>query len=256
MIRKMPYGLYLSAAGAEAQSQRIEVLANNLANVDTVGFKRDMAVLQASHSEAIEQGEDVAGSGSINDIGGGVFVRETLTEFAPGPVTKTGAITDMAIDGEGFFVVSKDDESMLTRAGNFSLTADGRLVTQEGFSVLASDGQPVVLNAASGEPLRVRSDGVLQQGATQIALALVKPASAGDLVKAGQTLFRPLADTIPLRPDERKLRSGYLEASSVKPTLEMMELIEASRAFEANVRLIQHQDEMLASLINRVLRTT
>lgn len=249
----MPYGLYLSAAGADVQSRRIEVLANNIANVDTTGFKRDLAVIQARHSEAIEQGEDTAGSGTINDISGGVFVSETVTDFAPGPLKQTGIKTHLAIDGEGFFVIGQGDERLLTRAGDFNQNGSGQLVTQDGFPVLTSDGQPIVLDPT--QPFRISPNGFVVQEGTQFELALVKPASSGDLVKVGQTRFRPLADPVPVMPDQRNVRSGYLEASGAQATVEMMELIEASRVFESNVRMIQTQDEALDALINRVLQT-
>ena len=250
----MPYGLYLSAAGADVQSRRIEILANNLANVDTTGFKRDLAVIQARHSQAIQQGEDVPGSTSLNDISGGVFVRETVTDHEPGPLKQTGIDTHLAIDGEGFFVIRAGQEELLTRAGDFSRSASGQLVTPDGFPVLNVQGEPIPLNPAL--PLRVRADGVIVQGGNEFALALVKPVSMGDLAKAGQSRFRPLADTVPVANEQRQVRSGFLEASGVRPTLEMMELIEASRAFEANVRMIQGQDESLDALISRVLRSS
>ena len=247
----MPYGLYLSAAGADVQSRRIEVLANNLANVDTTGFKRDLAIIQARHSEAIEQGEDQPGSGTINDISGGVFMQETKTDHGPGPLKQTGVDTHMAIDGEGFFVIGQGNEQLLTRAGDFNRNAGGTLVTQDGFPVLTEEGAQITLDSTA--PFRVRSDGVIVQGGTQHIMALVRPESLGDLAKVGQTRFRPLADTVPVPPEQRSVRSGFLEASGVRPTLEMMELIEASRAFEANIRMIQSQDESFDALISRVL---
>ncbi len=105
----MPYGLYLSAEGASAQSRRMEVLANNLANVDTVGFKRQMAVLQARAAEAIRQGFSELGDGSLDNLGGGVEVPETLTDFKTGTLKQTGIATDLAIAGDGFFVVQGDN---------------------------------------------------------------------------------------------------------------------------------------------------
>ena len=86
----MPYGMYISAEGAHAQSKRLETLSNNLANVDTPGFKRDLALFQARHAEEINQGTDYPGSRGLNDIGGGVSVRETKTDFAPGLMKRTG----------------------------------------------------------------------------------------------------------------------------------------------------------------------
>ncbi len=250
----MLHGFYISSEGAAAQSRRLEILANNLANVDTPGFKRELAVLQARHTEAIEQGDAYPGSRTINDLGGGVYVPETMTDFSSGTLKKTGGPTDLAIDGDGFFTVEKDEQTLLTRAGNFQITSDGRLVTQDGYAVLSQEGDPIVLEDPSA-PVRFSKDGMVEQfGVPIAALGLVKPTSMGDLAKAGQNLFLPLAETVPVAQNERNIRPGHLEMSGVKPTLEMMELIEASRAFETNIRMIQGQDQMLGSLVNRVLR--
>lgn len=248
----MPYGLYISAEGAAAQSRRMEVLSNNLANVGTPGFKRELVVLEARNSEAIEQGDDYSGSRTINDIGGGVQVRQTITEFAPGPIDVTGMATDMAVLGEGFFVVDNAGERMLTRAGNFQLSPDGFLRTQEGHNVLSQDGSPIQIDPSL--PWHVGNGAVIQQAGAAIPLALEKPVSYGDLAKAGENMFRPLAPTLPIAPETRRVAGGSLELSAVKPTTAMMEMIDASRAFESNVRVIQYQDEMLGSLVNRVLR--
>jgi len=231
----------------------MQVLAHNMANVDTPGFKRTLAVLQARHTEAIEQGSDYPGSRSINDIGGGVKVAETTTEFSRGAVKHTGIPTDMLIEGDGFFVVADGQRSYLTRAGNFSMTHDGYLVTPNGMQVLAEDGGPVQVDTSL--PWRLDETGALvQPGGSRIPVAVVKPQSHGDLVSRGRNLFEPLAETIPISSEQRRVVSGYLEHANVRPAAEMMELIEASRAFEANVRLIQNQDQMMGTLISRVLR--
>jgi len=247
----MPYGIYLSAAGADVQSQRMEVLANNLANVNTAGFKRDFAVFQARHAEAIQQGHDYPGSRSINDVGGGVFTRDTLTDYSAGTVQPTGIPTDLTIDGDGYFVVAKEGQEYLTRAGNFTFTALGELVTQRGDPVMG-DGGPVTINPAL--PWEITGNGSVRQAGTEVALAIRRPAFIGDLVKMGENLFSPLSPPVDVPAGQRRVRQGYLELSNVKPTREMMELIETSRAFEANTRLIQNQDHVMGALINRVLR--
>ncbi len=251
----MPYGMYLSAAGADAQSRRLEVLSNNLANVDTPGFKRQFAILQARHSESIERGEDVPGSRSINDVGGGIRADELLFDTSAGAMKKTGVPTDMAIndDGRSFFVVEKDGRRMLTRAGNFRLSPTGVLQTDGGYRVLAQEGDPITLDPSLPPP-HVTKNGVVTQGTSGVPLRLVRPRSLADLARAGENLFAPLAD-VPLVPEEeRSVIGGYLEMSTVRPAQEMMQLIEATRAYEANIRMIQNQDQMLGSLVNRVLR--
>lgn len=250
----MPYGLYISAAGAHAQSQRVEVLSNNIANAQTPGFKRELAVLQARHAEAIEQGEAYPGSRGINDIGGGVFLRQTITDFAQGILKPTGRDFDLAIQGEGFFLVEKDGQQFLTRAGDLEIASDGRLLAAGGAQVLADNGRPVIVDRTQSP--RVDETGAVIQAGEAINLALVKPRSLGDLAKAGDNLFLPLAPVDPVEPQNRRVRSGYLEHSSASPIREMTELIEASRAYEANIRMIQNQDQTLGSLIGRLLRAT
>lgn len=251
----MPYGMYISAAGAHAQSRRLEILSNNLANVDTPGFKREVAILEARHSEAIAQGQDFPGSRSINDIGGGVLVRESITDFERGIIKQTNIPTDLAIDdNESFFLVQKEDQQLLTRAGNFRFTSDGRLVTQQGHDVLSTGGRPIVIDPALAAQAKITEKGIIELPGEAFPLALVKPQSLGDLVRIGENTFTPLAPTIPVPAQDRRVVSGYLEQSSVSPTLEMMQLIEATRAYETNVKMIQNQDQMLGSLVNRMLR--
>jgi flagellar basal-body rod protein FlgF/flagellar basal-body rod protein FlgG len=250
----MPYGLYLSAEGAHAQTMRLEVLANNLANVDTVGFKRQLAVFQARYAEAIRQGLDEPGSGTVNDVGGGIVVRQTKTDFSPGPMKRTEALTDMALPGEGFFVVRKGEQELLTRAGNFRLTERGDLVTQQGHAVLSEGGTPIVIDPRSG-PFEVTTSGAIRQPGAVQNLAIVRPASLGDLVRMGESLFRPLAQPEPVPAAERRVAAGYVETSGVQPAREMVRLIETSRAIESNLSMMQAQDQMLSGLITRVMRS-
>jgi flagellar basal-body rod protein FlgF/flagellar basal-body rod protein FlgG len=147
----MPYGLYISAAGAHAQSQRVEVLSNNIANAQTPGFKRELAVLQARHSEAISEGQDYPGTRSINNLGGGVYMAETLTDFNQGVFKLTGIESDLAIEGDGFFQVEKNGQRLLTRAGNFNVGSDGRLLTSGNAQVL-SDSMNAALWCKQASP--------------------------------------------------------------------------------------------------------
>jgi flagellar basal-body rod protein FlgF/flagellar basal-body rod protein FlgG len=252
----MPYGLYISAEGAQAQSLRMETIANNLANVDTTGFKRDLALFQARFAEETALGLDIHGSGSTNDLGGGVEAIDIKTDFSLGPLKRTDGPTDLALKGSGFFVVKRGDEDLLTRAGNFSIDPAGQLITADGYPVLAEGGRPVRIDATAG-PISVSPSGVLTQGDNSFVLALVKPASLGDLARHGENLWAPLAPTEPLTPVERgnAVAQGYLEGSGVQATTEMMEMIETSRAFEANVNMIRNQDQMMGTLFSRILKT-
>jgi len=251
----MPYGLYMSAEGAHAQATRLEVIAHNLANVETTGFKRELAIFQARYAEDIADGSVSPGSGSLEDVGGGIEVMETRTDFAPGPLKHTKLPTDVAIQDEGFFVVGKGEDRFLTRAGNFHVNAQGRLVTQYGgqqYSVLDDSYSPITLDREL--PWTITESGGIRQGGGLTNMALVKPQSYGDLVREGENVFRPLADPIPLTAAERNVAPGYLEGSGVQPTSEMVNMIEASRILETNLNMMKSQDEMLDGLINRLMR--
>lgn len=251
----MAYGLYISADGAQAQQTRLEMLSNNIANAATTGFKRELAVFQARYAEETQRGRDHHGSGSINDLGGGISMAGSRTDFSQGPLRPTERDTDLAIQGEGFFLVRRGNEELLTRAGNFEFDADGTLKTTDGYPVLAEDRQPIAIDPTAG-PFNFNSAGALQQAGSIFNLAMVRPDSLGDLAKVGENLFRPLAPVTALPPEERRVAPGHLELSGVEPAKEMIEMIETSRVFEANANMIHYQDQMLETLIGRLLKGT
>src|SRR5262245_43976456 len=167
----MYYGLYMSAAGAHAQSQHVEILSNNLANSDTVGFKRELTLLEARDSEAIERGLDYRGSRGMNDVGGGIRLAATATDFRVGKFRQTGNQTDFALETpDGFFGVQRGRDQLLTRAGDFRLDVDGNLVTQEGDAVLGSDSSPIQLDPQI--PWRVLPGGLIQQAGDTTELGI------------------------------------------------------------------------------------
>ena len=235
------------------QSKRLEVISHNLANVDTVGFKRELAVIQSRYAEAIEQGLVSPDTGAIEDLGGGVRVRETRTDFSPGPVRRTKVPTDVAITGDGFFAVQKGDDTLLTRAGNFQLDARGQLVTQQGYPVLSDTGSPINIQPENG-PWTVSEDGVIAQRGLNQRLQLVHTASPDDLLRVGENLFRPLSQPEAVADEDRHVAAEHLEQSGVEPTTAMIAMIEASRVLEMNINMMKSQDQMTSSLVNRVLR--
>ncbi len=249
----MPYGMYLSASGAHVQNHRLEVLSNNLANINTPGFKPSLAIAQARHNKAIEDGDISPHSGTLADIGGGVKIQPTQTIFANGPIETTGNPTDFAIhDDNSFFVVQRGDEKFLTRAGGFVFNSSGLLTNTNGDQVIGVDGNPIQIDPS--RHFDVQNNGILHQDGRNVALMLARPESLGDLARVGDNLFRPLAEPQPVPQNERAVVSGSLEKSAVNPTTAMMELIEATRAYESNLRLIQHHDQAYGNLIGRLLK--
>jgi len=245
--------MYMSAEGAQVQSRRLEVIANNLANVNTVGFKPDVTGFQARLAEEMLQGGAMPGDRSPSDIGGGVDVLDTTTNFSAGRLQETGNQLDLAIIGNGFFQVrTPTGEQMLTRAGNFSLDSQNRVVNQSGLPVLDSGGSEITL--APGLPWDVSQAGEIRQQGTNFPLALVEPSSLGELNKVGNNLFAARESVSPVPPAQREVRQGFLELSGTNSTRQMMTMIETTRAFEANMRIIQNHDGMTGTLIGRVLQ--
>lgn len=249
----MPYGLYVSAAGANAQNHRLQVLSNNLANVQTAGYKPQQAVMQSRFAELIERGEAPANTGGVDDVGGGVTVQPVVTQYGEGALRQTDNPTDFAInDAESFFMVERGDQQFLTRAGNFLFDNAGRLITQQGDAVLDVGGRQIVIDPTL--PYQVVDGGRIQQGQGELALMLAKPQNLDSLQHLGGNLFNVPDELDMVRGNERRVVSGYVEQSAVQPTTAMMELIEASRAYEANARMIQNHDSVVGSLISRVLQ--
>lgn len=246
--------MYISAEGAAAQAQRLEVIANNLANVDTPGFKQDVPTFQARFAEAIQKGQARSGDRSINDIGGGVKVMDVATDFSMGELKRTGNDLDFAINGKGFFHIKGDDgKQYLSRAGDFALDTQGKLVTQNGHRpVLDQQGGEIQL--ALNVPWSISSDGFISQAGSLRPLGMSQPDSLGELVKVGNNLLKPMGSVKPLELADRNVRQGFLEMSGASPVRQMMAMIETTRAFEANSRMIQNQDSTLESLISRVLQ--
>jgi flagellar basal-body rod protein FlgF len=245
--------MYISAEGAAAQAQRLEVIANNLANVDTAGFKQDVPTFQARFAEAIQQGQAQSGDLSINDIGGGVKVMNVATDYSMGELKRTGNDLDLAINGEGFFHIKGDDGNQyLSRAGDFAVDTQGRLVTQNGHRpVLDQQGSEIQL--LPNVPWTISPDGFISQGGSIYAIGMSQPESLDEMTKVGNNLFKPGGEVKPLELADRNVRQGFLEMSGASPVRQMMAMIETTRAFEANSRMIQNQDSTLGTLISRVL---
>jgi flagellar basal body rod protein FlgG len=250
----VPYGLYISAEGAAAQSRRLEVVANNMANADTVGFKQDVATFQARFAEAVELGQSSPGDQSINNLGGGVKTHDIVTNFTPGQVQPTGKQFDFAINGDGFFhIMGEDGKPLLSRAGDFTIDPTGRLVTSEGhLPVLDQQFAEITINGDL--PWYVSPDGFLIQDGGAKAIGLSKATKLENMVKVGNNMFRVdgAMEAVPLH--DRNIRQGFLELSGSNPVNQMMAMIESTRGFEINSRMIQSQDTATGTLLSRVLR--
>jgi len=259
-------GLYTGASGMLAQEVRADVLANNLANANTVGFKRE-AVLQRAFPEMLlrrvfdpvapgggTSGTFFAGDGLydprpvIGRLGTGAYVDGTWTVHEQGPLRFTGNDLDVALEGDGFFAVQTAAGVRYTRDGRFVLDGAGRLVTLAGWPVLGVDGEPIVVGggtAAIDEQGRVWVDGAV---VGQLAVwAFPQPQW---LQREGEGLWAPTEAAGQPVPGNATVHAGYVEDANVNVVTTMVELIEAYRSYEANSKVIQVYDETLGRVVN------
>ncbi len=250
--------LHVARTGLEAQDTRMRVIANNLANIGTTGFKRD----RADFATLAYQDSRVAGQQSTAEtayaiglnLGTGVQVQGTSRIATQGTLNATGNSLDLALDGDGFFQVQlPGGEIGYTRAGNFTLSADGQLVTPQGYAV-----EPAINVPQGAQSITVAPDGTVSatlagdaapQQLGQITIAsFVNPAglqALGDNFLA-ETAASGAADVGPGGDNGRgNVRQGMLEASNVNVVEELVEMIEAQRAYEINSKMVSAVDEML-----------
>ena len=255
----MIYGLYLSAQGAEVQSQRLDTIANNLANVGTTAFKRELAVFQAHRPYDVQNGTASRLPYGLDSATGGVSLAETATNFAQGTIVETGNPLDIALDGEGFLRVSAGDEQVLTRNGSLTVSPQGELVTADGgYAVLGPGGARIAIPEDVGR-IDISADGTVSATdarGTRNAIGqldVVQPRSPKELEKLGDSLYRPHGDVLSAAA-ATSVKQGYLELSGTESTREMMHMIEATRAFETNTNMMKFQDDALARLLEGVAR--
>ena len=250
----MLHGLYVSSQGAQARASQLDVVANNIANAGTTGFKRNLALFRSFESFDREQGSSSQLVGNVDRQSGGTGVALTATDSSQGSLVKTDGPMDLAISGSGFFRVTNGTNESLTRDGNFTTNARGELITVNGGEkLLSTTGIPLVLNPAAG-PISIGTDGMIsQQSPTgeQLGIGqidLVQPVDVNSLERMGGNKFRTAGATQPA-PLSTRISQGYVEASGVNPVLETMQMIEASRAFETNINMMKFQDESLGRLL-------
>jgi flagellar basal-body rod protein FlgG len=248
--------LYSAAAGMQSQQVNLDVIANNLANVNTTGFKKSKTefqdlLYQTTRSAGADQGSGNELPTGLQ-IGHGSQLVATSRVFTTGELTQTGERLDVAIQGDGFFEVQMPDGSKAyTRDGALKTSSDGRIITGDGY-VLQGGFQPVppgttAINIAStGEVTTIGPN-----GNQSYRVQLVRFTNPAGLEAMGRNLYRETkaSGTAELgSPGENgfgDLRQGYLEMSNVKVVEEMVNMILAQRAYEVNSKAVQSADEMM-----------
>jgi len=241
-------GIYTGASGMLAESMRTDVISNNLANVNTAGFKKDVAVSKDFASMLLTRVNDGVEAPVIGSIGVGVMIDEVTTIQSTGAMRTTGNDFDMAIEGKGFFTVETPQGVRYTRNGTFAKNIQGELITQDGYRVLGQNG-PIRIQ---GSKMVVSDDGSVSVDNQRVGkLKLVDFGDEKQLAKEGSSLFTaPPGQTG--TPATGGVRQGVLEMSNVNVIGEMVNLISNYRTYEVNGKVVQSHDQLLDKAVNEV----
>lgn len=254
----MERSLFIAATGMEAQRINIDVISNNLANVNTTGFKKSRADFQELLYQGLTTAGATTGTGTELpaglEVGLGVEPAAIQKVFQQGDFVSTGNPLDLVIEGSGFFQVSTPEGTIAyTRAGAFKLDSEGHLVTSDGYPVepsitipanalevaISPDGTVSVREAGSSSPVSVGQ------------MELAKFVNPGGLSSIGKNLFTPTAASgepatgTPGLDGFGTINQGFLELSNVNVVEEMVNMIVSQRAYELNSKVVQSSDEML-----------
>ena len=262
----MSEAIYVAASGALVQEMRLEMLSNNLANIDTIGFKEDRAIF--SNYIAGDQNRNISTDPELltSDEPKSVFpyllsntqvkFEGTKINFSQGSIRQTGNHLDFALEGDGFFCIETPQGiQQYTRKGNFRLNEDGKLVTQDGLLVLGDRGSSIEIN---GRNVTVDDDGNISVDGNNIDRLKVadfkKPYS---LLKAGDASFI-CADPAMTETEAKgaRVRQGFVELSNVDPIKVITEMIEVNRAYESYQKIMRSMDEIVSKSINEVGSTS
>ena len=256
--------LNAAATGMAAQQLNIDVVANNMANVNTTGFKKSRAEFQDLLYQTLRTPGGQSGNGASlpSGIQVGLGVRTVATQalHVQGAMKQTGNSLDVAIEGNGFFQVMRPNGDIAyTRAGNLKTDADGRLVTNDGFAI-----EPAITIPVDATSVSISATGLVSvvqpgsQNAVEVGqLQLANFANPGGLLEMGRSMYQATSasgQAIVVNPGEGgvgTVAQGFLEGSNVEVVNEMIDLISSQRAYEVNQRVIQAADEMLSRVSQR-----
>lgn len=231
------------AASLQNDVEQMRVVAENMANADVVAYRQRIAAPQSGFSQLAAE---VAG-GTAPELAAAIVPRMAVTvDSHPGTVKSTGEPLNVAIQGDGYFVVSTAQGDLLTRRGDFQLDPSGTLCAFSGDPVLGTEG---VIRIGGGTP-QISADGSIRVANQLVGqLSIVQPAPGATLAPAANGFIASSAGQVPVGAGARVLQ-GFLETSNVSPVNQMAMLLQATRHFEAGQRFVRAYDTMLESAIN------
>lgn len=252
-------GLYTSYTGLKNEQNRMDIMTNNLANATTVGFKKEGSTSQSFDTVLAYKLKDASvGLGTAQHIGfntPGVKIGENYVDYTQGSYRITNNPYDLALSGEGFFAVeftnkAGETSTKYTRAGNFTLNSEGYLVTNDGDYVLDTNNRRIKLNPLLES--KVQSDGTITQNGTAVGKIQITDFEDYDyLERYGETYFQPI-EGAKTTTSSAKINSGTLEMANVSVVTEMVNMINITRQYESNQKVMQTYDRSLEIAVNNL----
>ncbi len=241
----MDQGIYTAAAGAIAMEEKLSVIANNIANVNTAGFKKD-ALSFKDFEKALDT--SMLSPGQHRAVPVSVVVGKQYIDSTQGAFIDTGNPLDVAISGEGFFAVNTPDGVMYTRAGAFSISPEGLLVTPQGYTVQGEGGDITVGNGKVG----IDTNGTVMVDGNIVDVLQVRSIPEDGLVRQGNSLFTARQGFTAEVVEAPEIRQGHIESSNVTPVTEMVGLITTQRAYESYQKVMRAFNDTYSLSIRNV----
>jgi flagellar basal-body rod protein FlgF len=243
----MSQALFSAAAGATYHEKRLDVLANNLSNINTAGYKQDKLIFRIPNEEG--EGREVSEGVSFLHSPPPMPAGTTI-DFSQGDLKATGNPLDLALNGEGFFCIDAPDGIQYTRKGSFAINQDGVLVTKEGHPVQGESGNITI----SGHDVSIDDNGnVYADGESVGAIKVVRILDLHNLRKVGDTMFAPAQGAAKeVKGEDAIVKQGFIETSNVNGLRAMTEMIDVMRGYESYQKVIQFLDDVTRRSITDV----
>ncbi|MDB5466057.1 MAG: flgF [Phenylobacterium sp.] len=241
----MDNALYVGLSRQMVLRRQMDIVANNIANSDTAGFKVESLMTKSDPQGRASTLGSTAPVQFVADAG-------VARDFSPGSLRRTDAPLDVAIEGPGFFKVTSPTGDRFTRDGRFRMDDAGRLVTQSGFPVADEGGGEITLDPQKGQ-VTIAIDGTVSQGTERIGkVGVFDFANLSVLEKTGDNLYQNTSNQQPQPVADPRVRQGMLEGSNVQPILEMTRMIEVSRAYEQMSKIIDATADLSKTAVERM----